>query len=94
MEHLQCIIFETIASGEAHSVPLEAMRFQLEQMAPQLSERVVAAVASRMNFPEVLTEAQREEIVANGVEEFKKYFLSQVAIATVVMTRANSMPVA
>jgi hypothetical protein len=53
MEYLQSIIFETLATGEAHSVPLEEMRFRMEQMAPEVSERVFAAVAAHMKFPEV-----------------------------------------
>jgi hypothetical protein len=81
----------TILTGETR-IPLEAMVCCLENLAPELAQKVVGAVMSRMDLPAVLTGEQREEIELACVENFKEYFLSGLAIAHLIMVRGSSGP--
>jgi hypothetical protein len=89
MESLGKLVLELLVTGEAANLPPEEMIQRFEFMAGPLARKIVSHAVERMDFPEILTAAQRSHIAAECVEEFKKYFLTQAAIATAAIARAN-----
>ncbi len=89
MESLGKLALELLVTGEATNLSQEEIIQRFELMADSLARKIVGYAMERMIFPEILTAEQRSQIAAECIEEFKRYFLSQAAIATAVIARAN-----